>query len=304
MNHIGIVDLWIYYPLTFIRRRRLSMEQITYQKIKKEQLPALAGQLTEQEYHMLSSEAMRGLAAYQNEEPVGLLLFTKATDGLLSLERIEVKESHRRKGIGTEMMTLFCRNLRKLKFELLISFSSADENTEFFQFLKSLRTFYIKEETGFEAVLSKEEISAICKTFATDKVAPKLFFQQNRNAKQQFLNDLEKEYPQIAWELKHMPAPFRQDLCCCETEKDGSIQSICLISENEEEFELNFLYAKGGKGTLAAKALIGTVNLMQYQEPKALRMSISNENAKNVLQHMSKNYEVMKKSYIAYYLGE
>lgn len=280
------------------------MEQITYQKIKKEQLSALSAQLTEQEYYMLSSEAMRGLIACQGEEPVGLLLFTKATEGLLSLERIEVEEPYRRKGIGTKMMTLFCQNLRKLKFELLISFSSADENTEFFHFLKSMRAFYIKEETGFEALLSKKEVSAICKAFATDKVVPKLFSEQNRNAKQQFLNDLEKEYPQIAWELKHMPAAFHQDLCCCETEKDGSIQAICLMSENEEEFELNFLYAKGGKGTLAAKALIGTVNLMQHQEPKALRMSISNENAKNVLQHMSKNYEVMKKSYVAYYLGE
>ena len=280
------------------------MEQITYQRIKKEHLSALANKLTEQEYHMLASQALLGMVAYLEEEPVGILLFTKATDGLFSLERIEVEEPYRRKGIGTDMMTLFCQKLHEARYELILSFGSVDEDTDFFQFLKSLRTFYIKQEDGFEAFLQEEEVSAICKTFATDKIIPRLFFEQNRNAKQEFINTLEKEYPQIAWELKYMPSTFRSDLCCCETDKNGNIQAICLFKEYEEDMELSFLYARMGNGALAAKALIGSINQFHSREHLPLRMSVVNESAAKILKHMSKHYEITKRGYTAYYLGE
>ena len=35
-----------------------------------------------------------------------------------------------------------------------------------------------------------------------------------------------------------------------------------------------------------------------------LRMSVVNESAVNILKHMSKHYEIIKRGYIAYYLGE
>ena len=146
--------------------------------------------------------------------------------------------------------------------------------------------------------------SAVCKTFASEKVISKLYFEQNRGAQQEFLSHLEENYPVIAGELKHTPQEFQKDLCCCETDKNGTIQAVCLMKENEDELELRFLYARGGKGTLAAKALIGSINQFHSRESLPLRMSIMNENAANILKHMNKNYEITKQGYTAYYLGE
>ena len=280
------------------------MERITYQIIKKEYMDAIAENLTMQEYYLLLEGKMQGITARSDDETTGILLFREAGDRLLMLERIEVKEAYRRQGIGTGMMRIFCERLRAAEMNLLISFEAVSEDTEFFLFLKSLQAFYIEEETGFEALLSAEEVASVCKTFTTDKVTPKLYFDQSRGARQEFADALEQGYPLIAWELKHMPQDFRQDLCCCEMDKNGNIQAVCLMKEYEEELELSFLYARESKGTLAAKALIGSINQFHGKEPLPLRMSVVNESAVNILKHMSKHYEITKRGYIAYYLGE
>ena len=278
--------------------------ELTYQRIKKENLNTLAEKLTMQEYHLLLEGKLQGMTAHSDDQTAGILLFRKAADKLLLLERIEVEENCRRQGIGTGMMRTFFKHLRAAGFKLVLSFEADRPDTEFIRFLLSMKAFYIKEDEGFEALLSAEEVSAVCKAFATNKVTPKLYFEQSRSMQQEFLSHLEQHYPLIAGELKHTPQAFSRDLCCCETDKNSSIQAVCLMQEREDELELSFLYAREGKGTLAAKALIGSINQFRSKEPRPLQMSISNENAANILKHMSNHYEITKQGYTAYYLGE
>lgn len=278
--------------------------ELKYQRIQKEHLHSLAEKLTMQEYSLLLEGSMHGLTAKADEQTAGILLFRKVADKLLMLERIEVEEPYQRQGIGTGMMQVFCKHLRAAGFELMLSFEAEETDTGFVPFLLSLRTFYIEENEGFEALLSSEEVSAVCKTFTSEKVVPKLYFEQSRAAQQEFLRHLEESYPMIGWELKYTPQAFSRDLCCCETDKNGTMQAVCLMKKSEDELELSFLYARGGMGTLAAKALIGSINQFRSREPLPLRMTISNENAANILKHMSKHYEITKRGYTAYYLGE
>jgi len=93
---------------------------------------------------------------------------------------------------------------------------------------------------------------AIRERFAGKDAKPQMYFEQTKKLQQEFTDELEKEYPAMAWSLKNDQKSFCKELCCCTADQKG-IQAICLVKDHGEELELHFLYAKGGKGILAAR---------------------------------------------------
>ena len=188
------------------------------------------------------------------------------------------------------------------KFDLFFSFEAERKDSEIFRFLQFQEDFYIEKEEGFEALLSAEEVVAVHERFAGKAAKPQLFFEQTKKMQQDFADELEKEYPAMAWSLKNDQKSFFKELCCCAVDQNR-IQAVCLMKDHGEELELHFLYARGGKGVLAAKALIDTASLVKKENAVPVRMSLVNETSVNILKKMSKNYEVTKQMYTAYYVG-
>lgn len=276
--------------------------EVTYKAIKDEVLHRAVPFLTEEEYRQLLSGSMMGIGAFSEETPVAVLLCGKWDTAILTLEKIYVEKAHRRQGIGTHLMKLLCSFVDSGKYDFLFSFAAEGMDAEVFRFLQAQEGFYIEEETGFEALLSAEEVKAIHARFAGKSAKPQLFFAQTKKMQQDFMEELEKEYPAMAWSLKNDQNAFSKELCCCAADQKG-IQAVCLMKKHTEELELHFLYAKGGNGVLAAKALMDMASLITEENAAPMRMSLVNETSVKILKQMSKNYTVTKQMYTAYYVG-
>lgn len=276
--------------------------EVTYKAIKDEVLHRAVPFLTEEEYRQLLSGSMMGIGAFSGEVPVAVLLCGKRDTAILTLEKIYVGKDHRRQGVGTHLMKLLCSFVDSGKYDLLFSFEAEGKDAEVFRFLQAQEGFYIEEEEGFEALLSAEEVAAVHAHFKGKEAEPQLYFAQTKKMQQDFVEELEKEYPAMAWSLKNDQNTFCKELCCSASDRNG-IQAVCLMKKHTEELELHFLYAKGGKGVLAAKALMGMVSLMTEDRAVPMRMSLVNETSVKILKQMSKNYTVTKQMYTAYYVG-
>lgn len=276
--------------------------EFTYKMIKSEAMDNVVPLLTEAEYKQLLSGGLAGVAAFAQETPVAVLLCRKCKDAVLTLEKIYVEEAYRRQRIGTNLIYLLCSFVDAKKFDLLLSFEAERKDAEILRFLQFQEVFHIEEEEGFEALLTVEEMLAIRERFAGKDTKPQLYFEQTKKLQQDFVDELQQEYPLMAWSLKNDQKSFCKELCCCTADQKG-IQAVCLVKDHGEELELHFLYAKGGKGVLAAKALMDMVGLITEKNVAPMRMSLVNETSVNILKKMSKEYEVTKQMYMAYYVG-
>lgn len=276
--------------------------EFTYKMIKDEVMKTVVPLLTEAEYRQLLSGGLAGVAAFSEETPVAVLLCQKRAHDILTLEKIYVEEDYRRQKIGTNLMYLLCSFVSSRKFDLMISFEAEGKDAEILRFLQFQEDFYIEEEEGFEALLPVKEMIAIREQFAGKDAKPQMYFEQTKKLQQEFTDELEKEYPAMAWSLKNDQKSFCKELCCCTADQKG-IQAVCLVKDHGEELELHFLYARGGKGVLAAKALLDMASLITEKNAVPMRMSLVNGTSVNILKKMSKNYEVTKRMYTAYYVG-
>ncbi len=266
-------------------------------------LDEVAHLITDNEHMLLASRDYRGIAAYIDDEPVGVVICSKYDDGIATFERIYVEEEYRRQGIGKIMMNVLFEYVRSIKYNLVLKFQAESDEDEFLQFLLSLDNVYIERENKFEAVLSTEEVEDICRTYAPKAGKPLLYFEQTKNIQHNFKEILSKEYPIIAWQLKNDQMSFRKDLCCCVVDK-GEIAAVCLMKENreDEELELSFLYALPEKGQLAAKALVDMIGQVAKAGAMPMRINVVNEASARILAKLSKNYVVTKQGYAAYYI--
>ena len=279
------------------------MNKINYYNVDNSMIDTITEVLTEVEFKMLKSGILKGIVAFDTKAPVAHLLYQKQDENLLSLEWIYVKEEYRRQGIGTELMGYFCHMfLKQEKADLIFGFESVDENSVFYSFLKNIPGIYIEEDDGFEVQISKEEVSEMCSKYIKQRIQPKLYFNQSKLLQREFVKSLEKEYPLIAWELENDEIHFREDLSCCVTQKEG-IEAVCLVKEQGERLELSFLYAKTGKGPIAAKVLLDSAVLFCQQQIPELYISVVNETSLKILKTLCPKYKVMKRLYTAYYIG-
>lgn len=279
------------------------MEKINCYKIDDNMTGKIAEVLTEVEFKMLKTGMLKGIVAFAEQTPAAHLLYQKQDESILSLEWIYVKEEYRRQGIGTELMHYFCKTvLKQENADLIFCFESVGENSVFYSFLRKIPGIYIEEEEGFEAQVLKEDISDMCNKYIKQNVQPKLYFEQSKFLRGEFVKNLGKEYPLIAWEMEHDVIHFRTDLSCCMIGEEG-IEAVCLIKEQGEKMELSFLYAKPKKGAIAAKVLLDSAVLFCRQQIPELYISVVHENSLKILQHLCPEYKVVKKLYTAYYVG-
>jgi len=277
------------------------MEQLTYKAIRDEGIKKIAHLLSEREYKMLVDGVVKGFAAFIDDVAAACLLYRTYDKEIAVLEYLYVDENARRRKLGRKMMDIFCEYLKASKLDMMFEFEA--KNNEIVSFVKAAGDFYIEKNDDFDALISAEETAEICKKFALKELKANLYFEQPKAMQNKFADELEKTYPMIAWQLKNDQNVFEKDLCCCSVDKDG-IQAVCLVKETEGVRELSFLYARAGKGVLAAKALTDMIGAAAGKEVMPLKMSIMNETSEKILKQMSKNYEVSNNRYTAYYFAD
>ena len=279
----------------------MSGMQIGYRPIQGN-LARIAHLLQREEYEQLQTQELYGIAAFDGEAPIGLLLYQK-NGNTLWLSRVFVSGGYRRMAVGTAMLELLCKYVDASGQELMVSFDGETIGDRFYRFLASTHAFYIERVAGFEAYLTKDEIAEICRQYAKGSGKAVRFFDRGRQQQREFIEDLKESYPEIAWELEQDAEQYRRDLCYCVVDKN-SIQSVSLVKENNGLLEMKLLYSRPGKGVLAAVALMDSIAALAQAEPMPLSVSAVNEASVRIVDQICPNYQITKRFYIAYYIGK
>ena len=256
--------------------------------------------LENEEIKKVQAGYMHGICAYKEDRPVGVLLYHTREKRII-IDSIFVNEVYRRRGIGTGMMDMLFKAVKFSGKDLWVFFDGETIRDSFYRFLSSTHAFYIDRTEGFEAYITKEVVASLSKNYKKDNDA-KLLFDAPMSMQMKFVEEMEKHYSTIAWELKNDNSNFYAPLCTYCAGKDG-IEAVCLFNKNEDELELRLLYSQPGKGVAAARALIYALGELDEENAMPIRISIANNASKNILDKMCHEYTITKRFYSAYYIG-
>lgn len=279
----------------------MKAKEIICKPIENKIAPELDDFFSGQERKLLKELKWKGFSAVLGDVTVGILLYSMQGKYIL-LERIFVKPGYRRNGIGKEMLRMLCKYAKAVKKPLLFSFDAAGNRDVFYRFVASTHDFVIERQEGFEAYLEDKDVLNISPKHTVNPGSGELFFAQKDSAKEEFITHLAGKHEQIAWELKHSNQAYRRDLCCCVTQ-NGVIQAVSLVKQQGRELELKLMYGRANKGKQAAESLLSSFCNMGKGNVLPVRISVVNDAEKKILDYIFPEYEIVKRFYVAYYIG-
>lgn len=244
-----------------------------------------------------------GIAALWEGYTVGILLYEKQSDALW-ISRIYVEGGYRRQGIATGLLKRICDFADVAKADLRLSFDGESIRDPLYRLLASTHAFYLERAEGFEAYLTQEEVAEICKRYAKRKGTAFPFFSVPKQMQSDFIAHIQKEYPLIAWELEQAHGKYPKNLCFCVTDGED-IQAVSLLKRRgNAALDLQLLYSLPGKGLLAAVALQGSIAALAEEGIKPIYISVVNQASMRILDKMCPRYRIVKRFYMAYYIGQ
>jgi GNAT superfamily N-acetyltransferase len=279
----------------------LSKVEVTYQPLQGGFLTQALPLLSQQTLDLLDCEFLQGFGAQYGRDVVGVTLF-RTQGGCMVLEDIRVAPQYRRNGIGSDMLRALCALAQKRRMDLLFSFGAEGLWDSFYRFVASTHLFFLQRESGCTALLRVEEVQALCRKYPRCEKEPTRFFQLSRVAREEFIGQLEADYPDIAWELRSDHPEYREDLCCC-TVSGGQVQGACFMKEHNGELELKLLYARPGKGPYAAKALTQTIGELGQSQLMPVRFSPVGDAAMRIMDSLCPVRHIEQRIYTAYNVG-
>lgn len=262
-----------------------------------------ASLLTIEEQMRLLEGNLFGFTAFWEGYAVGILLYEKQMDALW-ISRIYVDSGYRRQGIAKGLLQQICNLADAAGTELRLSFDGESIRDPLYRLLASTHAFYLERAEGFEAYLTEDEVSDICKRYAKRKGTAFPFFSVPEQMQSEFIAHIQKEYPLIAWELEEAQGQYHKDLSFCVTDGEN-IQAVSLLKRRgNAALDLQLLYSLPGKGLLAAVALQGSIAALAEEGIKPVYISVVNEASMRILDKMCPHYRIVKRFYMAYYIGQ
>ncbi len=250
----------------------------------------------------LRTRACQGFGARYDGRLIGLTLFQHQPSRLV-MEYICVDPRYRLMGVGRELLRTLCALARSKHLDLLFSFEAGGMRNGFYRFVSSTGLFTIRRQEGCVAVAPPEAVTQVARRYPKAGEPAPLFFRQSPLLRREFLSHLEDQYPDIVWELRNLPSVYREELCRCILQ-NGQIQAVCLFRETGAELELKLLYARPGKGPLAAKSLLSALRELDAQGPRSLRFAPVGEAAQKLLDSLCPSHCVEGWIYTAYAMGD
>ena len=276
--------------------------EIKYMPLEREMILEALPLLLEQDVRLLQKNAKKGFVAVYARDVVGILLYD-VHGKFLVIDRIAVSPQYQRFGIGTGMLEMLCKLADARKYELVFSFEGESKWDPFYRFVASNGMFHIERQEGFEAVLNVEDLQALCRKHSQSPGNDRKFFDLSKGMREEFLQQVEKVYPEIAEEIRNNNDAYSRKLCCCAVGQQR-IKAACFIKDYGTKMELKLLYSLPDSGMLAAKALLQSVSNMELEKQVPVYVSPMGEKAVKIIDALCPSYHIEKRIYVAYYLGK
>lgn len=257
--------------------------------------------LQEQEIRKLQRSAIKGFAAIYGREVVGVLLYD-LRDRFLVMHRVAVSPQYQRNGVGTGMVEMLCSLADAKKYELVFSFEGENNQEPFYRFVASMQAFHMERQGGFEAVLRADDVRELCRKYSNGHTDDPKFFDLSKKVREEFLEQLERVYPEIVDEIRNDNEAYSRKLCCCSV-SHGQVQAACFIKDFGAEMELKLLYSLPERGVLAAKALMQSIANLDQEKLVPIRVAPTGEAAVKIIDGLCPSYKIEKRIYMAYYMG-
>lgn len=258
--------------------------------------------LQEQDVRKLRRNAIKGFTAIYGREVVGVLLYD-LRDKFLVMDRIAVLPQYRRLGVATGMLEKLCRLADAKKYELVFSFDGESNQDPFYRFVASTQMFHLERQGGFDAVLDEDDVKALYAKYPHAATADTYFFELSNSTREEFLQQMELVYPEIADEIRYDNADYSRNLCCCSVAR-GQIQAACFIKDFGAEMELKLLYSLPERGVLAAKALLQSIGNLDQDHLVPIHVAPTGDAAAKIIDGLCPSYKIEKRIYMAYYMGK
>lgn len=279
----------------------MSKIEITYQPLEGENILEALALLSEKDVIRLQNKQRKGIVAFYKGAFVGVLVY-EVRGKYIIMDRVAVQTEYQRLGIGTCLVTALGKLAEVMKYEFVFSFEGESNRDPFYRFLTSLGLFYIEKKTGFDVVLNEEEVKHLQNKYPYVPDQDGYFFDLNKKMQDEFLEQVEKAYPEIVDEIRDWENEnYRKELCCC-TVSRGQIQAACFIKDFNTMMELRLLYALPNRGVLAAKALFHAIANLNPEKIVPVYLTPTGEAAVKIIEGLCPSYKIRKNIYTTYYM--
>lgn len=274
-------------------------------KINASLLPAVCHLLTASEQCLLlqKQRKLQGLARFVGEVCVGIALFSDLPS-ILRVERLYVFPTYRREGVGSLLLHTLTQLASRSGKLLVVPFAAARQQDPIYQLIAKQQLAIVRQD-AFEARVTREEAeqaAAFCRRL--EKRNPAAARETLPLAQQRVVNlraicdQIQSTYPAAADDIR--TGNYRDDLSFCQVQH-GTIAAFCLVGEDADGVCLQLLHTFSQNSASAMLAMAASIRaILADTAIPAIRMTVTSNSAKQILNKLCPSYELTQHIYTAY----